>query len=158
MKIKGKCSCGEDLVTCENCGLDGCPECSEGWSNEWYMDEDGIYLCPECLAEAQKEYREKTKNGTEVCGTCSLYTTDENDEGYCEFHQEWRREKDYCEDRLPKTDSYVRHAHKAVEIAEKDAEERAAAAFCKTICGKLCADRNTEECPSVIGFLKHFHS
>ena len=101
-EIKKQCSCGEDIVACEECGRTGCPECEAGWSDKWYRDES-IWFCPECLAKMKQEYNEATKNGTEVCGSCSLFVNEDAEgEGWCEFHQEPRCCGDYCTDRLPK--------------------------------------------------------
>lgn len=97
------CTCSEELVTCENCEKKGCSECDEGWSNKFYQDEDGLWFCPQCLAEIQKQWEEQTENGKKVCESCKHYSTDHPDledwpeyNGLCEVDQEIRGVKEYC--------------------------------------------------------------
>lgn len=46
-----KCvDCGEPVDICENCGQMGCVVCNE----EWRMDSEGCWLCPECYVELSK--------------------------------------------------------------------------------------------------------
>lgn len=95
--------CGEELQTCEECGVTGCPDnCDTGWNNTYYRDEPGIWFCPICRAKLHDEWVKATENGIKVCGSCTMFK-DECDDGFgeCEFHQESRHCSQYCEDRIP---------------------------------------------------------
>jgi hypothetical protein len=95
--------CGEDLVTCEDCEKKGCPECDKGWRNDWYMDEDGIWFCPECHIKLEEEYKRDTENGTKICGTC-YYSSDIDNDGnemddhecFCSDTEEVFCKREYC--------------------------------------------------------------
>lgn len=100
--MNDKCKCGELLVTCEECKKTGCPECDEGWRNDWYRDESGIWFCPACHAKMVEEYNRNTENGAKTCETCAHFDIDhedadpDDDIGYCNRHDEPRGCGQYC--------------------------------------------------------------
>jgi hypothetical protein len=106
---KDTCQCSELLVTCEECEKQGCPVCDEGWRNDWYHDESGIWFCPDCHKKMVEEYNRDTKNGTETCETCAHFDLNHEDAdpddsiGYCHHHQEPRVCREYCNERAVKT-------------------------------------------------------
>ncbi len=72
--------CGNDLDQCENCERWGCLECEEGWKRT----RDDVWLCPECAAAILADWNKETENGTKICGTCSHFSNDDDEDyGVC---------------------------------------------------------------------------
>lgn len=75
--------CDEEMVRCEGCGDETCFCCAfDGWT----YDNDGIYLCPKCSAEAHDEWLIETQNGTRICSKC--YCFDPTEE-LCTINEEY---------------------------------------------------------------------
>lgn len=88
-------ACGEEIVQCEYCENEGCPDC-----NGFVVTREEVVLCPECAAACKEDCDKARAIG---CGGCSLFSDEDVDgDGWCELHQRSMNCIDDCDDRVPK--------------------------------------------------------